>query len=400
MNGNAYAVIGSNFGDEGKGLFTDFLASKDSTNTIVCRFNGGSQAGHTVLTPEGHRHVFSHFGAGTLAGSDTFLSRFFISNPFTFMTELRALEGHRGDTKVIVDPASLLTTPFDMLMNRAAEVMREEKKEGRHGSVGLGINETVVRSKTDYGTTVADLYETDLPDLLVTIRDEYAPKRLAELGVPGSAIANMLDIWDAETIEKYLDYTARMTEEIYLGSQDIIMGYNNVVFEGAQGLLLDEEHEFFPHVTRSKTGSRNIETICRELGINWVDAIYATRTHMTRHGAGPFPSEVVGMKLEDQTNQPNDWQQTIRFGNLDLDLMIKSVLYDIDDVSDSPVYINPIFGISWFPENEKQNFDVVYGGEIRRMSGEDIAAALSTEFAAHVHVARGKTRDSVEEYYF
>ena len=64
----AYAVIGANYGDEGKGLITDYLC-RQVENPLVIRFNGGAQAGHTVTTPEGIRHIFSHFGSGTLAGA-------------------------------------------------------------------------------------------------------------------------------------------------------------------------------------------------------------------------------------------------------------------------------------------------------------------------------------------
>ena len=70
------AIIGANYGDEGKGLLTDYYAAK-SKHSVVVRFNGGPQAGHTVVTPEGKRHVFSHYGSGTLAGAQTFLSKHF-----------------------------------------------------------------------------------------------------------------------------------------------------------------------------------------------------------------------------------------------------------------------------------------------------------------------------------
>lgn len=84
MARRADVVIGSAFGDEGKGLITDVLAAKNAGETLVVRFNGGAQAGHTVTTPEGQRHVFSHIGSGTFTGSATFLSRFFVVNPILF----------------------------------------------------------------------------------------------------------------------------------------------------------------------------------------------------------------------------------------------------------------------------------------------------------------------------
>jgi len=77
----ANVVIGANYGDEGKGAAVDRLATEAGAQCLVVRFNGGAQAGHTVETPDGRRHVFSHFGAGSFAGARTFLSRFFVSNP-------------------------------------------------------------------------------------------------------------------------------------------------------------------------------------------------------------------------------------------------------------------------------------------------------------------------------
>src|SRR3954469_646850 len=94
---SARVVIGANFGDEGKGLLTDYyaaLAGEEGypVRAYVIRFNGGAQAGHTVVTPgEGKRHIFSHFGSGALAGATTFLSRFFVVNPIFFRNECKAL---------------------------------------------------------------------------------------------------------------------------------------------------------------------------------------------------------------------------------------------------------------------------------------------------------------------
>lgn len=70
----ARAVIDSNFGDSGKGLMVDYLCQ--TGGEVVVRFNGGANAGHTVVTPEGLRHVFRHFGAGSFYGVPTFLSSF------------------------------------------------------------------------------------------------------------------------------------------------------------------------------------------------------------------------------------------------------------------------------------------------------------------------------------
>ena len=83
---NIIAVIGAGYGDEGKGLFTDYFANQHN-DSIICRSNGGAQAGHTVVTPNGIRHVFSHLGAGSFSDKPTFLSEHFICNPLLFKKE-------------------------------------------------------------------------------------------------------------------------------------------------------------------------------------------------------------------------------------------------------------------------------------------------------------------------
>ena len=84
------AIIGANFGDEGKGLVTDWLASK-SDNAIIVLHNGGPQRAHTVTTPEGREHIFRHIGAGTFAGAATYIAKPFICNPMIFKEEYEKL---------------------------------------------------------------------------------------------------------------------------------------------------------------------------------------------------------------------------------------------------------------------------------------------------------------------
>lgn len=87
-------VIGANFGDEGKGKLTDYY-TKNADNCIVVCSNGGAQRGHTVLKSDGTRHVFHHFGSGTLNGADTYLPEDFILNPLVFRAGMGRTEEKR-----------------------------------------------------------------------------------------------------------------------------------------------------------------------------------------------------------------------------------------------------------------------------------------------------------------
>ena len=114
----SYAIIGANFGDEGKGLTTDYLAAKYDSDALIVRFNGGAQAAHTVQTPSGERHVFKHMGSGSLVESSTYLSEFFICNPMLFCSEYMQLTNLNLQPKIFVNPNTSVTTPFDMMINQ------------------------------------------------------------------------------------------------------------------------------------------------------------------------------------------------------------------------------------------------------------------------------------------
>lgn len=326
-------VIGANFGDEGKGLMTDYLSSI-SKNGIVVRFNGGAQAGHTVTTPEGRRHVFGHLGSGTFAGLPTYLSSYFVVNPMLFVKETRALERWNLMPKVYAHKDCMVTTPYDMMINQIAEIVRRSSK---HGSCGVGFNETIVRSLYNDAAklSVKDLMnEALLREKLIYIRDSYAAARLKELGVTRIPEPYNELLGSDGILENYIYDIKNMMGMLMVADIDILSSYESIIFEGAQGLLLDQNHEYFPHVTRSNTGMKNVVSLLEEASMTGeaVEIIYVTRAYATRHGAGPFPGELPEKpytNIQDLTNVPNAYQGTLRFGLLDLDLLARTIKYDL-----------------------------------------------------------------------
>lgn len=296
-----FAVIGSGYGDEGKGLTTDYLA-KQNPGHIVVRSNGGAQAGHTVVTPEGNRHVFSHFGSGTFAGATTHLSKHMIVNPMIFRREHGQL---MGKPLISVSPDCLVTIPQDMILNQMKEAARGGS---RHGSCGMGINETVVRSNlaSILVKDLADLYWYDLDDLRRLIPRDNLPSPYDKL------------LYDDQILVRYLDDVAYFLENVQIVDDSKVDV--NLIFEGAQGLGLDQASRDFPHVTRSNTGMKNINDYTSHAPI---DTYFVTRCYVSRHGAGPLLHEgqLTGVTVDDPTNQPNDWQGTLRFAPLDLDVL-------------------------------------------------------------------------------
>lgn len=301
----ARVVIGANFGDEGKGLLTDYLCAQGAG--VVVRFNGGAQAGHTVCTPEGERHVFRHFGSGTFLGVPTFLSQFFVCNPILFFEERAQLIELGFHPEVYAHPDCLITTHVDMLINQHRELARGNK---RHGSCGIGFHETQVRSRLpELKITMGDLWNggKQLPAQLEELSTKYAAFRL---GLKSAA-----PMFDPESITAFIEccqHFAQCVEPAGVGS------FKDPVFEGAQGLLLSQDNaDYFPHVTHSYTGMRNVNELCAMAGITEKEIYYVSRTYLTRHGAGPLPGHDPALAYEDNTNHPTTFQGALRFAPLD-----------------------------------------------------------------------------------
>jgi adenylosuccinate synthase len=320
----ASIVIGSSFGDEGKGYTVDTLCRNNPTSLVI-RHNGGSQAGHTVETSDGRKHVFKSFGSGTFRGCPTLLSRFFIFNADVFYHELLELGSHKK--LVMVDRDCKMTTPYDMILNWNIEDARDEN---RHGSCGYGINETEVRHEYErFRITVKDLSDLETyRTKLKLIEEEWVPMRLKQLGIDTKIVLSEKEI-DSYLRRCKLSY--RNISIVY--SKRVIDEWEGpLVFEGAQGLLLDQNNtEFFPHVTRSNTGIKNACILLKEWGIKNAEVYYVTRSYLTRHGAGPMPFEDDTMFFMDKTNISNEYQGSLRFAPLNIDLLNNSINVDLQN---------------------------------------------------------------------
>lgn len=331
----AVAIIGANYGDEGKGLATDYFArvhSRSGRAPLVVRCNGGAQAGHTVVAGD-NRHVFGHIGSGTLAGSSTYLSSKFIVNPKVFLKEWRAMLALGLKPKVFGSRQCRVTTLYDMAMNSLAELKRGA---GAHGSCGLGINETVTRHKAGYFITLGQIRDRDnrnfeeVGDYLFKIRQEWVPARLKELQIfpeqfegadakRAQLYYSMFDV-DPMLIAAELVNDSRM---IRMEDPKFLNDFSQeLVVEGAQGLMLDEFLGKFPHVTRSVTGLASSIAGAYECGYTTIQPVYITRAYLTRHGNGPLANEgeaITNQPLHDSTNVPNQWQGALRYAPLNLD---------------------------------------------------------------------------------
>ncbi len=405
MPQTSYAVIGANWGDEGKGLAVDALAYRlmtEGKRVTVVRSNGGAQAGHGVQRPDGGRHVFHHIGSGTFAGAETHLSQFFIAHPMMLQQELADL-ALLGATPlgITIDPRAAVTTPWDMAINQAIESQRDA---GRHGSCGLGIGETIERQEKGPALCAEDLWSDDLRQRLEQIRDTWVPKRLAALGldVQASPLRDVLT-GKADLIAPYLRNCAEFTAKVSLRPDTELEDCEVVVFEGAQGLQLDMAWGVFPHVTRSHTGIRNMLTIAEEAQIREIKAIYMTRAYATRHGAGPLPYEMPGpdgvgkidwADIVDLTNAQNTWQGVIREAPLDLSLLRDTITRDLGLAKGAPVKVKAGLGLTCL--DQLRGAATVYlDGVARSVTAEDLPDVIADFVGLPINlISKGPTRSS------
>jgi adenylosuccinate synthase len=325
---NVRVIIGSAFGDEGKGITTDYL-SKNWADLVV-RFNGGAQAGHTVKH-KNIEHVFGHFGSGTLNDIATYLSEYFVVNPMLFVKEMNELHDKNIQPRVYVNENCIVTTIFDMFVNQMIESWRSRD---RHGSCGIGFNEAITRHlDTQFKLRVIDLVN-DVKGCMSTIDaiwEQYVLNRCVFLGIPENIVREKMNEVSFDVMKMQMHSCIGIfLENVKVVKDTILHKADNVVFEGAQGLLLDEFHEWFPHVTRSRTGIKNVNKILNGHPVETVQINYITRAYTTRHGAGPFPREAdLPYSIVDSTNVPNEHQGILRFGYLDLELLERSISNDL-----------------------------------------------------------------------
>jgi adenylosuccinate synthase len=331
----AQVVLGANFGDEGKGLITDYLSSQSKEPPLNVLFNGGSQRGHTVEL-EGIRHVFHHFGSGTFNGSSTLLTKDFICNPMVFLKEYEILSKLGYKPKVYMDQRCKITTPYDIAINQMIEESRDNNK---HGSCGLGIYETIYR----YKNQSLEVPMMDREEYWEYLKTEWIPLRLNELHLEPPP--KWEKILNSDYLGKnfYSDYDKFLELIEFVDAFEILARNKNAIFEGGQGLLLDQNYGYyFPYLTPSNTGLTNVHILAKEAGITELEVYYVTRWYVTRHGAGPLMHETdsIGMNLKDRTNLYNDYQGFLRYGKLDLNLLNHTITRDLKQV-DRNITTNP-----------------------------------------------------------
>ena len=343
MRDTRYAsVLGLGFGDCGKGHFVDALARRWQAHTVV-RSNGGAQAGHNVLTPEeggsGRRHhTFSQFGAGTLVpGVRTLLVDPMVVHPTALLVEAGALGRigiHDALSRLSIDGQCRLTTPYHQAAGRLRECLRGARA---HGTCGVGVGETVrhalnhadqVLRWSDFSRT-GPSHEATLMEKLQQIRSTLL-NDLTSLGAEDCREANEeFRILQDETLAaRWLNHCRALSRQCPAAGEECIHEQFTqpgcVLFEGAQGVLLDEWRGFHPHTTWSTISTREVDQVLARFAIGQpVEHYGVLRSYLTRHGAGPFPTQDdrLDEMLPEPHNASTGWQGQFRRGHPDAVLL-------------------------------------------------------------------------------
>jgi adenylosuccinate synthase len=281
---NSCCVVGVQWGDEGKGKIVDILSKKAD---LVVRFQGGGNAGHTVVVG-GEKHVLHLIPSGILHRSTCVIANGVVVDPILLIEEMEDLakRGVKVESRIFLSDRAHVVMPYHKFLDKYSELA---SGKGKIGTTQRGIGPCYADKAARKGLRVADLYNEDLFKERVFAFTEEKNKVLAALyGAPA------LD--PARIVQEYRGYARRIqplvTDAVGLVNTAIDRG-RRVLFEGAQGSLLDIDFGTYPFVTSSNSDACGISAgtgvppkkIGKILGV--------AKAYCTRVGEGPFPTELT-----------------------------------------------------------------------------------------------------------
>lgn len=277
-------VVGSQWGDEGKGKITDYLAQKAD---IVCRYQGGNNAGHTIVF-DGKKFALQSIPSGIFNPNITnVIANGVVLNPKAMLQELKMLED-KGivDYKLAISDRASVIMPYHILLDGA---MEELKGDNKIGTTKKGIGPCYSDKTSRIGIRVGDLLDP-----------KFFKERLTEALVIKNMELKMygLEPLDLDTVyNEYLEYGKVIGKYVCDTSEllnEAIKENKQILFEGAQGVMLCIEHGTYPYVTSSSPCAASVP-LNTGIAPRYVDNVLGIcKAYTTRVGAGPFPTEIEG----------------------------------------------------------------------------------------------------------
>ena len=275
-------VLGAQWGDEGKGKVTDFFAS---TADYVVRFQGGNNAGHTIVVGQ-DKIALSLTPSGVLYPSCTpVIGSGCVVDLGFLKQELEMLNKKNINTeKLVISPNAHLVMPYHKLLD---ELIEESLGENKIGTTKKGIGPCYADKIQRKGIRVQDLLDKN-------IFDQKVKNNIEETNLTLTKIYNQAPLVADEIIKEFNDYIEMVSSHVADTSLLIANAINDnktILFEGAQGTLLDIDHGTYPFVTSSNTSSGNAATGSGVGPKNLDKIVGVTKAYISRVGSGPFLTE-------------------------------------------------------------------------------------------------------------
>ena len=279
-------IIGAQWGDEGKGKVTDYLAEDCK---VVARSQGGNNAGHTIVV-DGKKHKLHLLPSGILRKDIvSVIGNGVVVNPDVLLKELDNLDGERG--QLLISDRAHVIMPYHKLLDGGEE---SSKGKSMIGTTGNGIGPCYSDKASRIGIRMGDLLDEDI---IIERLEKALPRNLALLDYYGIkndlTIDSLLDLcrkWKKELGEYIIDTSLLVSKHIDNG--------DNVLLEGAQGVHIDIDYGTYPFVTSSSPTTAGAALGSGIAPSKITDVVGVTKAYLTRVGSGPFPTE-----LEDKVGE-------------------------------------------------------------------------------------------------
>lgn len=307
------AIVGAQWGDEGKGKITDFFAGESD---YVVRFHGGNNAGHTVIV-EGNTFKLHLIPSGIIYGGPmSIIGNGVVVDPRVLLNEIEYIEGKGIDPKLLVSDRAHVIMPYHIELDGA---LSNHQGDLAAGSTRRGIAPVYADKMFRNGIRTIDLLEPDV--LMEKLTKGYSFAK----GIIEKALSKKIESSIEEIFDSYCSYGERLKPYITDTSVELYNAYKNnksILFEGAQGISLDVDHGIYPYTTSSNTAAGHIST---GTGVSFRDIgriIGVVKAYLSRVGESPLPSEMHGNEAESLREKGGEYGTTTgrprRVGWLDL----------------------------------------------------------------------------------
>ncbi len=321
------AVLGLQFGDEGKGKISDFLSDKFQ---VEVRFNGGANAGHTVVA-NGEKYKFRLVPSGSLRCETVILGNGMVIDPQALIDEINNLKSSKCRAKIKISKLAHVVTPMHKELDKKEEEVRSKLSLG---TTAQGIGPTYEDKYARSGIRMTDLQNLDILREKIEIIYRMKLNLLSGSEFSDAAARERIaqDLHRAgKELEPSLEYTEATIYDLYKQGK-------NILFEGAQGTMLDIDFGMYPFVTSSNAlaGALSLGAGFPFRKVDYVLGV--VKAYMSKVGAGPFPTEIQGAQADKLRELGGEYgtvtRRPRRVGWLDLPMLKYSIrMNDVDAIA-------------------------------------------------------------------